>query len=877
MKRNNFWRWIFVIFVLVWALFELYPPKDQPLIDVFERAATSKDERFEALVRQAREGLTTSSNSTYALLLTAFSNTPLTNYFPQYNPEPDANANAYVLNRVQRLAAGKVRLGIDLKGGTSFRLAMDLNVLREKEEAAVAASGTNAPALNPLDFSYKREAAMEQAVEVLRRRVDSLGVAEPVIQPVGEDQIIVQLPGLSAAEMESARQQIQRAAFLEFRMVHDRSAELIQEGLIEPGYERMVEVQVNKQGVKSYTDLLVSRRRAAGTLEGKRVELTGLHVTKARVDRAQFTGQPEINFYLNSEGAQLFGQITSENVGRRMAIILDGRLESAPVIQGAIIGGSGVIHGNYSEKEAFDLANVLQNPLQAPLQLVSEQRVDPTLGAETIASGVRAALLGLILVAVFMLVYYLAGGLVANAAVMLNMIILLGVLASIKATLTLPGIAGMVLTIGMAVDANVLIFERIREELAAGKSLRGAITAGYERAFSTIFDANITTLIASVILIVMGTGAVKGFGYTLTIGIAVSMFTALVFTRLIFDWALDKGLLKQMKMLSLIHGTKFNFLKLAKPAFIVSWAVILIGVGYGIFFRGSDVLNHEFKGGVEVSFHFKPESKIDQDKVSATVRQAIGSEPTVQYQRDLATGTETLVVKSALLKETLANEGELIDKTANSLIGSLTGAFPEAALDVINVDRSGPSLGAEVQRSAFISIVLSLFGILVYVAFRYEFSFAVGAVVAVLHDVLMTVGIYFLAGHQMSGTMVAALLTIIGFSINDTIVIFDRIREDLLLGRRGSFVELMNHALNQTLSRTIITSGTTFLATLALYLFGGGALNDFSFTFLVGIITGTYSSIYIAAAIVLWWHKGQRPTLGAPVQPAMTDATPAAA
>lgn len=868
MKRNNFWRWVFVLFVVVWALYEMYPPTDRPLIDVFEESATNRDERFDAIVKEARDGVAAGIPSQYQLLLTAAGNTSLTNYFPAYKPDPDANANAYVLNRIQRKAAGKIRLGIDLKGGTSFRLGMDLDALRPADTA----DATNGAAVDAVVLSFEREAALSQAVEVLRRRVDRLGVAEPVIQPVGEDQIIVQLPGLGAAEMDSARRQVQQAAFLEFRLVHERSAELLAEGLIEPGFERMTETRISRTGERAYEEMLVSRRRASGVIDGQRIELTGTHVKNARVDRDQFTSRPQIALEFNSEGAQLFGQITADNVGRRLAIILDGKLASAPNINEPIPGGRAQITGSYTEKEAFELANVLQNPLQAPLQLLGESQVDPTLGAETIARGVRAALLGLILVCVFMLVYYVVGGLVANAALVLNMIILLGVMCSLQATFTLPGIAGVVLTIGMAVDANVLIFERIREELRAGKSLRGSIAAGYDRAFSTIFDANITTLIASIVLIFLGTGAIKGFGVTLSIGIAASMFSALVFTRLIFDWLLDRRILQKLSMLSLVNDTKIDFLKLAKPAFIAAWIVIIVGVSYGVFVRGGDVLNHEFKGGVEVSFQFNADARIDQDQVSATVRQAVGGEPMVQYQRDLATGGETLAVKSALINDPSLKEGERIDRTTELVVNSLAEAYPAAGLKVLNTERSGPSLGAEIQRTALISVLISLFGILVYVAFRYEFSFAVAAVLAVIHDVLMTLGIYFLAGHQMSAPMVAALLTIIGFSINDTIVIFDRIREDLLLGKRGSFKDLINLALNETLSRTIITSGTTFLATLALYLFGGGGLNDFSFTFLVGIISGTFSTIYIASALVLWWHKGQRPTLVAPTQPGVGEA-----
>ena len=877
MKRNNFWRWVIVVFVLVWALFELNPPNDQPLIDVFEQTALNKDERFTAIVKQAREGAAGSQSSAYELLLAAAGSTPLTNYFPIYNPDPDVNANKYVLTRIQRTAAGKIRLGIDLKGGTSLRLGMDMTGLRTTPESTNAVAGTNSQATDALELTYKREAALSQAVKVLHRRVDALGVAEPVIQPVGEDQIIVQLPGLSASAMESAKATVQRAAFLEFRLVHDRSAELIREGLIEPGYERMTEVNVSKTGEKIFTDLLVSKRRTAGTIDGKRVELTGSNVKSARVDLGQFTGQPEISFELDSVGAQLFGQITTENVGRSLAIILDGKLASAPEIKEPILGGQCRISGSYTREEAVELANVLENPLQAPLNLLSEHLVDPTLGADTIASGIRAAMYGLIFVSVFMLVYYLLGGVIANAALILNVIILLAVMSQIGATLTLPGIAGIVLTVGMAVDANVLIFERMREELAAGKSLRGAINAGYDRAFVTILDSNITTLIASVVLIALGTGSIKGFGYTLTIGIAVSMFTSLVFTRLIFDSLLNSGKLKRLRMMSLIHKTKFDFLKLAKPAFIVSWLIILSGIGYGVY-SGSKAVNHEFKGGVEVTFSFK--TKPDQDKVSATVRQAIGSEPSVQFQRNVAAGNETLVVKSELLSDpTITSETELIERTAKLVADTLTKEYASAELKVVNRQLSGPSVGAEVQQSALISVLIALFGILVYVAFRYEFSFAVGAVVAVIHDVLMTVGIYFLAGYQLSSPMIAALMTIIGFSINDTIVIFDRIREDLQLGVRGSFKDLINIALNQTLSRTIITSGTVFLSTLALYLFGGGGLGDFSFALLIGIISGTYSTIYIASAIVLWWHKGQRPTLAAsaPAEPAATPAAPARA
>ena len=411
----------------------------------------------------------------------------------------------------------------------------------------------------------------------------------------------------------------------------------------------------------------------------------------------------------------------------------------------------------------------------------------------------------------------------------------------------------------MAVDANVLIYERIREETAKGKSLRGAISAGYARAFGTIFDSHVTTLISSVILMYMGTGSIKGFGVALTIGVAASLFTALVVTRMIFDFVLDRGWLKALPMFHLIRATKLDFMKLAKPAFAMSWILIAIGIGYGIH-RGKSAFGVDFLGGDTTIFAF--EQKPDEALVRAAITKAGIKDPLIQFQKDLGSGRETLRVDSA------TGTGDKVKAALSEL--------PSAEIHLMSQDAIGATVGKEIQKSAAVAGLLSLFGILIYVAVRYEFSFAVGAVLAVIHDVLMTIGWYSLSGREFNSTTVAAILTIIGFSTNDTIVIFDRIREDLKLGIRGTFREVMNQALNQTLSRTLITSGTVFLATMSLFVFGGGAINDFAFTFLIGIITGTYSSIYIASALVLWWHKGQRPQLGSGTQVAVVEgvATP---
>ncbi|MCX6902805.1 MAG: protein translocase subunit SecD [Verrucomicrobia bacterium] len=726
------------------------------------------------------------------------------------------------MNRLQKEASGKIKLGLDLIGGSSFLVEMQTNKLTE----------TTA------------EVALDNAVEVLRKRVDRYGVAEPLIQKVpGQNRIMIQMPGLSQDVMEDVRVAIQKAAFLEFRMVHADNDELLKGGIVPPGYEIKKEARVMPNGEKVLTPYIVDKKRVAG-LSGKDVQSTG--VIRNNMN------QPEIAFTLKKDGAAAFADITTKNVGRLLAILLDGELYSAPRINTPITEGNGVIQGSFGEKEAFELANVLQNPLEAPVQIVNENTVDPSLGRDAIRSGVTASIVGTLAVSAFMALYYLLCGMVANIALIMNIILLIGVMCSIGTTFTLPGIAGVVLTVGMAVDANVLIFERIREELGKGKSLKGALPAGYARAFGTILDSHVTTLISSVILWRMGVGTIKGFGVALTIGVAASLFTSLVVTRLIFDFLLAKKMISSFRMFHLIRNTKVNFMGVAKMAFIGTWLFIVLSCGYGLIFRGDKAMGIDFKGGDNLTLRFAQKDKIDVEKIRSALKQGGMTDPQIQYQKEMTASVETLRIT--------------VEPGAGSKAETaLKKAFPQAEFSLASLDKVGPTIGREIQKTAVIASLLSLFGILIYVAFRYEFSFAVGAVLAIFHDVLLTIGAYYLSGREFNTTTVAAILTIIGFSTNDTIVIFDRIREDLRLGVRGTFWDLINQAINQTLSRTLITSGTVFLSTLALFIFGGGAINDFAFTFLVGIITGTYSSIYIASALVLWWHKGERPALGAGV------------
>jgi SecD/SecF fusion protein len=466
-----------------------------------------------------------------------------------------------------------------------------------------------------------------------------------------------------------------------------------------------------------------------------------------------------------------------------------------------------------------------------PVLIEETRSVSPTLGADSIKSGVLAGVSGLVLVMIFTMLYYRFVGLVAVVGLLLNMVLLFGSMAMFNFTLTLPGIAGIILTIGMAVDANVLIYERLREELQAGKSLTAALTGAYDKAFSAIFDANITTLITALILFWQATGSVKGFAVTLIVGIIASMFSALLFTRTAFRWLVDKFGLTKVSMLNLVPSKKFDFL--GKRHLAAGLSILLIIGSVAVFaIRGEKNLGIDFRGGDLVILDSA------QPLTIAEARSAIKDPGVViQYERE---GT----------RELLTLRGP--QGSSPALVQELQTAYPDKEISVIGQDTVGPQIGKEFAKSAMLALGLGMLGILFYVTLRFEFSFAIGAVVALIHDVVITLGIFSLIGGELSLVMVGAILTIAGYSINDTIVVFDRIREGLKHGERGSIQSLMNASINETLSRTILTGGTTLLSVGALYFFGGAVLRDFSFAILMGIAIGTYSSIFVAAPVVLW-------------------------
>ncbi len=831
-KNNNLGRFILVLVIIAWALMEIYPPTSRDLVQQFIDRAQTKDATFESITNRAFALKQAGTNNEFVALQIATGTNSLQKYFPFYaGAAKQLDPNAYILNRLQKDAAGQIKLGIDLQGGTEFLMEMDTNVL-----SAVETNNAARPS------SEATSAALSQAIEVLRKRIDRFGVAEPTFQPAGNNRILVQLPGLSESDKESAVQQLKKKAFLEFRMVLDNSAEIIQNGdPIPPGYEVLKQLE-QLEGGQTKVNQYVVKKKAENNLSGDIIE-------SARPSRDN-SGNPVIEFTLTDEAAVRFADTTHNNIGHEMAVVLDGELQTAPVIRGEI-SKNGEISGNYTMDQAQNIANVLENPLRAPLSIASSSDVGATLGQDSIHSGIWASIFGVTFVSLFMLIYYRLAGLAANVALITNVVILLGVMCSIGTTFTLPGIAGGVLTVGMAVDANVLIYERIREELAKGKSLRGAIDAGYARAFGTIFDSHVTTLISSIILIMMGTGAIKGFGVTLTIGVAASLFTALVVTRLIFNFLVDRNIISSLNMMHIIKSSKVDFMKIAMPLAVATTVFTVVSLGFGVA-RGEKLFGIDFRGGDSTTYSYASQFNLDGNLKD--IRSAMPpGENDAQIQPQKSGNAELLSITSS-------------SGSASKVEAALKAKFPQANFTAVQRQEVGATIGAEIRQSAVIASLMAMFGILVYVAFRYEFSFAVAAVIAVLHDVLFAIGAYCLAnyisGRQFNATVVAAVLTIIGFSINDKIVIFDRIREDLKLGMRGSFKDVINMALNQTLSRTIITSGTVLIATGCLFIWGGGVINDFAFTFLVGIVVGTYSSIYIASVIVLRWHKGERPNIG---------------
>jgi len=595
--------------------------------------------------------------------------------------------------------------------------------------------------------------------------------------------------------------------------------------------------------------------------EGQSAPLEGDVITDAAQDFDQ-GGRAEVTMAMNGTGARIWKNLTGANVGRRIAIVLDGYVYSAPVINGEIGGGRSSISGSFTVEEAKDLANVLKaGKLPAPTRIVEDAFIGPSLGAESINQGYMSMILGLILVIVFMVGYYGTPGWMANLALFFNLFFIAGVLVQIQAALTLPGIAGIVLTLGMAVDANVLINERIREELHKGKGLLEAIQLGYEKALSAILDGNITTILVGVILIIFGSGSVKGFGVTLCIGLVTSVFTAVYISHILIDWmakrAIKAGKEKEMTFETFISrdlfkGMNFDFIGKRKYSYVFSWALILIGAVV-LFMQGGFNLGVDFKGGRSYVVEFA------QPVEAGKVKEALSDDFKGKgVEVKTFNGASKLKITTAYLVE---DESIVANATVRTALENGLKEFAGNSPTIVSESKVGATVADDILTQSFVSIFYALVAIFIYILIRFrKWQYSLGGIVALLHDTLVVlgmVGIVRLFGFELEvdQVFIAAILTVIGYSINDTVVVFDRIREEIGinpdLGNKELMIKTINESINHTMSRTVMTATTVFLVVTVLLFFGGDVLRGFSFAMFVGVVFGAYSSIFVAAPIVI--------------------------
>ena len=829
MKKTLVWRFITIgVILLVWG-WSLFPLTDKPFYDVFRKEAKDKvDSTFEEIIEQAKT-IDNSNEGSFVtpakavLIIANEKKVDLRDYIPIYD-QPDAS-NSAVVNYVRRRAAGKLKLGLDLRGGTEFIIAFDEDELKES------------------DPDKKVEEARSEIIEIVRNRVDQSGLVEAQIQPIGPTTISLKIPSIDADDVHSYRKIVEATAKLDFRLVHENNASIVNQegtdGFVPPvGYERM---ELRETGGADEPDQILYVKQIPERISGR-------HIKRALRNISEFGGN-SVSLEFNFEGANLFHQLTKDSVGRRLAIVLDGTIYSAPNINEPISGGRAEITGNFTQEEAENLSIVLRcGNLPVPIKIEGEFSTDPTLGKDSVKSGAYAAIGGLILVMFFMTIYYFSAGIVADLALTANILLVLGTLTIAGATITLPGIAGIVLTIGMAIDANVLIFERIREELANKKSLANAVHTGYSRAFSTIMDANLTTLFAAAILYYFGSGPIRGFAVTLSFGIFASLFTALFMTRAVFDLMIIADWIKNVRMLSLFKFNDIDFMRFRKITTVFSVLLILGSLG-ALIFRGKSAFGVDFMGGTAITFNYKEE--IPPSDIRKALEKKGFEDVRVSYKMSVSQDTQLMEL---VLAQSLSSDTD----TKSEIKDYLNGLYPNAEFSKGTTQFIGGLVGKRFAKQAMWAFLWGVVGIIIYITFRFEFGYAMGAVTALIHDIVICTGIFLVANmgeRQLSLPVIAALLTIMGYSLNDTIVVFDRIRENLGLIKKTSFIDIINMSINHTLSRTMLTSLTTLFVVVTLYLFGGGAINDFALIMLIGVIVGSYSSIFVASPVMLFWHN----------------------
>jgi SecD/SecF fusion protein len=777
--------------------------------------------------------------------------------------EPDqAKRNGIVLKQLLVGSQGRLKLGLDLQGGVSFTLKVDPTGAESGEKGDSDKSGVS------------RSDMVNQALQVMEQRVNQFGVAEPVLRPVGDLSLEIQLPGEDAANNPDVIDSLKKPAKLEFRQVHrtERPAETEREHSLR---SMPVDPMLGAASAISTYEVLTIRDTDNKTGE---VRVTRYYVRKTAdatgkiIKAASGRSDDGISFYVDmkftDEGSKKFGDLTAKiaegnarSVGQ-LAIVLDGKLQSAPTVRDAIRGGGATITGSFSREEAVELANVLNNPLEFPLIIQDVTSVGPSLAKDAQGKSVVASLVAIGLVVFFMVGFYVWGGFIAILGMILNLLMILGAMAYFGATITLPGVAALVLTLGMAVDANILIFERVREEAALGKDRSVALREGYARATWTIIDANLTTLLTALILVFMGSGPIRGFGITLTIGIFTTVFTSLVTCRGLQELALSRGVMTRVFGLPVFRPTlDIPFLKFARVAFIASWLIIGLGLTQ-LAIKGKEAFGKDFRGGESTLVALAPGAAVNTGDI-AKLAASIGlADTTVTVQTPVGGGEPTLRIETELTKD--KSKGEFANVAA--IVSAIKAKTPEILKDrsasvdklMLSKEAIGGSVSSELRSNAVWSVILALLGIGLYVSLRFEAGFGVAAMVATLHDVLLTIALFVAFGGQFNATLIAAILLIIGYSINDTIVVFDRIREELQANPGRELRDVIHFAINRTLSRTTLTAATVFLCAVALWAFGAGDVRLYGEIFIYGVLTGTFSSIFIASPVFYWWHKGER-------------------
>lgn len=732
-----------------------------------------------------------------------------------------AAASLYTVN-----ALG-IKLGIDLQGGSEFIVKLEPGLGEDGKPRAVGPSD------------------VQQAIAILEKRLSPGGEKDLTLQPEGTDRVVVQMPGISEAEVKSVRDKIQQVAKLEFRRVHPQSEQKLAEikargGIGEPGWVEMAytKPETDRSGNVIATSELV---KSVPDLEGDIV---------ANAYRVFDAEGNKVVLKLNSAGATRFDELAELHYERRMAIIVDGHIHSAPALRSKHYGGTAEISGGargFTDEEADTLATLLNNPLRNPMRILSESSVSSAYGQSSIDQGKWVGIVALVITTLFMLTIYRAAGIVAIIGLVINMALLFGAMSLFGFTLTMPGIAGLVLTIGMAVDANVLIYERLREEMEGGKTFAAALEAAYEKAFSAIADSNITTLISAVILFAISGGLVKGFAVTLMIGLLSSMVGALIVTRVIFIWIVDKNILTGIHTLRIIPDKVFDILSKA-PKFIIASLVVTAISFATLAYKGANSFGIDFRGGGRVDVVLKPGKNITDAELDAVIKPLKNSEGKdigtyyIQRKGDPATGKDNISIRCE-------------EKSSAAIEGAIAAKWKPDTIDGTSIATVGSVIGAEAAKTSLIAMGIALVAIFGYLMLRYEFGFALGAILALFHDVLMVPGLCVLFGQELSIIHVGALLTIAGYSINDTIVVFDRIRETIQRGGGGTLRELMNEAICKTLSRTLLTGPTALAPMIVLLFLGNPAMLEFAMPITIGVLLGTYSSIFIASPLVLWYAK----------------------